>query len=75
MDVGGFSLDQLMELAGISVSQAGEYMSANSDRKTLNYILQVYRFHPRNAGKKVLVVCGPGNNGISQKDQLISYHT
>jgi hypothetical protein len=25
MDVGGFSLDQLMELAGVSVSQAGVY--------------------------------------------------
>lgn len=25
MDVGGFSLDQLMELAGVSVSQAGTY--------------------------------------------------
>lgn len=25
MDVGGFSLDQLMELAGVSVSQAGAY--------------------------------------------------
>ncbi|KAH8701795.1 AI-BP family protein [Talaromyces proteolyticus] len=45
MDVGGFSLDQLMELAGLSVSQA------------------VYRFHPLSKGKRVLVVCGPGNNG------------
>ncbi|QKX63520.1 uncharacterized protein TRUGW13939_10691 [Talaromyces rugulosus] len=45
MDIGGFSLDQLMELAGLSVSQA------------------VYRFHPLTKGKRVLVVCGPGNNG------------
>ncbi|PLB35803.1 NADHX epimerase [Aspergillus candidus] len=44
-DIGGWSLDQLMELAGLSVSQA------------------VYRVHPPSAGKNVLVVCGPGNNG------------
>ncbi|OJJ02212.1 hypothetical protein ASPVEDRAFT_192742 [Aspergillus versicolor CBS 583.65] len=42
---GGFSLDQLMELAGLSVSQA------------------VYRVHPPSAGKNILVICGPGNNG------------
>ncbi|KAE8132946.1 YjeF N-terminal domain-containing protein [Aspergillus pseudotamarii] len=45
MEIGGWSLDQLMELAGLSVSQA------------------VYRVHPPSAGKNVLVVCGPGNNG------------
>ncbi|KAL9098402.1 MAG: hypothetical protein Q9163_005932 [Psora crenata] len=45
MSVGAFSLDQLMELAGLSVSQA------------------VYRVHPPSAGKKVLIACGPGNNG------------
>ena len=45
MSVGAFSLDQLMELAGLSVSQA------------------VYKVHPPSQGKKVLVVCGPGNNG------------
>jgi len=45
INVGGFSLDQLMELAGLSVSQA------------------VYRIHPLSAGKSILVVCGPGNNG------------
>ncbi|KAF8463837.1 AI-BP family protein [Kalaharituber pfeilii] len=42
---GGFSIDQLMELAGLSVSQA------------------VYKVHPPEKGKKVLVICGPGNNG------------
>ncbi|KAL4884169.1 YjeF N-terminal domain-containing protein [Aspergillus karnatakaensis] len=45
MEEGGFSLDQLMELAGLSVAQA------------------VYRVHPPSAGKKILVICGPGNNG------------
>lgn len=44
-DAGGFSIDQLMELAGLSVSQA------------------VYNVHPPSAGKKVLIACGPGNNG------------
>ncbi|RDA84845.1 hypothetical protein CP532_2097 [Ophiocordyceps camponoti-leonardi (nom. inval.)] len=41
----GYSIDQLMELAGLSVSQA------------------VYRLHPPSKGRRVLVVCGPGNNG------------
>ncbi|KAJ5280165.1 hypothetical protein N7478_005537 [Penicillium angulare] len=45
MELGGWSLDQLMELAGLSVSQA------------------VWKVHPLSAGKNVLVVCGPGNNG------------
>ncbi|KAB8075951.1 YjeF N-terminal domain-containing protein [Aspergillus leporis] len=45
MEIGGWSLDQLMELAGLSVSQA------------------VYRVHPPDSGKNILVICGPGNNG------------
>lgn len=43
--VGAFSIDQLMELAGLSVSQA------------------VYRVHPPSRGRRILVACGPGNNG------------
>jgi len=45
MSVGAFSIDQLMELAGLSVSQA------------------VYRVHPPNRGRRILIACGPGNNG------------
>ncbi|KAH8879358.1 YjeF N-terminal domain-like protein, partial [Thozetella sp. PMI_491] len=45
MSTGAFSIDQLMELAGLSVSQA------------------VYRVHPPSQGRRVLVACGPGNNG------------
>ncbi|KAF4621886.1 hypothetical protein G7Y89_g14462 [Cudoniella acicularis] len=45
MSIGAFSIDQLMELAGLSVSQA------------------VYRVHPPSRGRRVLVACGPGNNG------------
>ncbi|KAK6359862.1 hypothetical protein TWF696_000995 [Orbilia brochopaga] len=45
MSTGGFSLDQLMELAGLSVSQA------------------VYIVHPPSKGNRILVCCGPGNNG------------
>ncbi|KAL8791316.1 MAG: hypothetical protein Q9195_005935 [Heterodermia aff. obscurata] len=45
MSEGAFSLDQLMELCGLSICQA------------------VYRVHPPSKGKKVLVACGPGNNG------------
>jgi len=42
---GGFTIDQLMELAGLSVSQA------------------VYKVNPPSQGKKILIACGPGNNG------------
>ncbi|PVH76302.1 YjeF N-terminal domain-like protein [Cadophora sp. DSE1049] len=45
MSIGAFSIDQLMELAGLSVSQA------------------IYRVHPPNRGRRILVACGPGNNG------------
>ncbi|KAK0726230.1 YjeF N-terminal domain-containing protein [Apiosordaria backusii] len=45
MSTGAFSIDQLMELAGLSVSQA------------------VFRVHPINKGRRVLVAVGPGNNG------------
>ncbi|KAK5991227.1 NAD(P)H-hydrate epimerase [Cladobotryum mycophilum] len=47
MSTGAFSIDQLMELAGLSVSQA------------------VYRIQPLNQGRRILVACGPGNNGMS----------
>lgn len=45
MSTGGFSIDQLMELAGLSVSQA------------------VFKLQPLSKGKRILVACGPGNNG------------
>lgn len=45
MSSGAFSIDQLMELAGLSVSQA------------------LFRLHPLSSGPRILVACGPGNNG------------
>jgi hydroxyethylthiazole kinase-like uncharacterized protein yjeF len=46
MSTPGFSLDQLMELAGLSVAEA------------------VYAVSPPSSNKqKVVIVCGPGNNG------------
>ena len=48
MSSNAFSLDQLMELAGLSVAQA------------------LYALHPLssdNQSPKILVICGPGNNG------------
>ncbi|ORY17245.1 meiotically up-regulated gene 182 protein [Clohesyomyces aquaticus] len=45
MSAGAFSIDQLMELAGLSVSQA------------------VFKLQPLSKGKRILVACGPGNNG------------
>ncbi|KAF2279612.1 apolipo protein A-I binding protein-like protein, partial [Westerdykella ornata] len=45
MSTGAFSIDQLMELAGLSVSQA------------------LYKLQPLHKGKRILVACGPGNNG------------
>ena len=50
MSTPGFSLEQLMELAGLSVAEAvyaiDPPLTLNEDKK-----------------KKVLLVCGPGNNG------------
>ncbi|KAI1741955.1 YjeF N-terminal domain-containing protein [Xylaria scruposa] len=45
MSTGAFSIDQLMELAGLSVSQV------------------VYHVHPLSKGNRILIACGPGNNG------------
>jgi NAD(P)H-hydrate epimerase len=45
MSTCAFSIDQLMELAGLSVSQA------------------VFQVHPLSKGRRILVACGPGNNG------------
>ncbi|KAI1170879.1 YjeF N-terminal domain-containing protein [Nemania sp. FL0916] len=45
MSTGAFSIDQLMELAGLSVSQV------------------VHHVHPPSKGDRILVACGPGNNG------------
>ncbi|CEJ90800.1 Putative NAD(P)H-hydrate epimerase [[Torrubiella] hemipterigena] len=45
MSSSAFSLDQLMELAGLSVSQA------------------IFRLQPPQKGRRILVACGPGNNG------------
>lgn len=45
MSSGAFSIDQLMELAGLAVSQA------------------MYALSPPSKTPRVLVACGPGNNG------------
>lgn len=45
MSTGGFSIDQLMELAGLSVAQT------------------VFKTHPIDKGRNILILVGPGNNG------------
>ncbi|KAI9698571.1 MAG: hypothetical protein M1820_007461 [Bogoriella megaspora] len=45
MGEGAYSVDQLMELAGLAVSQV------------------VYKLQPPEKAKRVLIACGPGNNG------------
>ena len=45
MSSGAFSIDQLMELAGLSVSQA------------------LYNLSPPSKTPRILIACGPGNNG------------
>ncbi|KAI5796293.1 guanylate kinase [Peziza echinospora] len=47
---GGFTLEQLMELAGLSVSQVMWRVFPLQEKK-------------EDEGRRVLVVCGPGNNG------------
>ena len=48
MGAEGFSLDQLMELAGLSVASAADHFLKTTGNCTQN---------------KILVICGPGNNG------------
>lgn len=47
-DAGAYSLDQLMELAGLAVAQA---------------VHKLFPPAPSGTHHKVLVACGPGNNG------------
>ncbi len=80
MSAGAFSIDQLMELAGLSVSQAGQSVTIqtfshaffsicpiDSSRKYLQRGLAdsiaVFKLQPLNKGSRILVACGPGNNG------------
>lgn len=69
MSTGAFSIDQLMELAGLSVSQAGTVLSFCKllDHKVRSWLtrLIVYRVQPPSSGRRILVACGPGNNGVS----------
>jgi NAD(P)H-hydrate epimerase len=70
MSTGAFSIDQLMELAGLSVSQAGTWptcfpslapvVTTNNPKLTS---LPVFKLQPLHSGKRILVACGPGNNG------------
>lgn len=69
MSTGAFSLDQLMELAGLSVSQAGKTIDFFSpihfarEMYHTHVLSAVYKLHPPSKGKRILVACGPGNNG------------
>lgn len=79
MSTGAFSIDQLMELAGLSVSQAGQYLSpvcrhlirlffsskklASIANNPVIILTTVARVHPTKQGRRVLVAVGPGNNG------------
>lgn len=47
----GFSIDQLMELAGLSVAKAAHAFAQDTC------------YTNDSASKKILIVCGPGNNG------------
>lgn len=63
MSTGAFSIDQLMELAGLSVSQAGMAQSHGQSIHESDDQYIVFKLQPLNKGKRVLVACGPGNNG------------
>jgi hydroxyethylthiazole kinase-like uncharacterized protein yjeF len=56
---GGFSLDQLMELAGLAVAQAAHQLLTDDDTPKTRHASIALRPCPA----KVLLVCGPGNNG------------
>jgi NAD(P)H-hydrate epimerase len=55
---GGFSLDQLMELAGLAVAQAAHQLLVDEPVETRHASIAL-----RPSPAKVLLVCGPGNNG------------
>lgn len=69
MEIGGWSLDQLMELAGLSVAQAGKFFLKRSIKQAFILALLihdeelVWRIQKPSTRTNVLVVCGPGNNG------------
>lgn len=63
MSAGAFSIDQLMELAGLSVSQAGDISAFLIFIVNKSDFWPVYRIHPPNKGRRILVAVGPGNNG------------
>ncbi|CRK39436.1 hypothetical protein BN1708_001652 [Verticillium longisporum] len=76
MSAGAFSIDQLMELAGLSVSQAGTCCDrALCQCLPVSHRLAVYKVHPPSKGRNILVACGPGNNGLqppSRGDGLVA---
>lgn len=63
MSTGAFSIDQLMELAGLSVSQACKITLVCLHLSDFLTHCIVFKIHPLNKGKRILVACGPGNNG------------
>lgn len=74
-EAGGFSIDQLMELAGLSCSQAGTSHPKHAPCQ-LNGLLvscQVYKVHPPSNGKNILIACGPGNNGMRPSSLVVPH--
>lgn len=63
MSTGAYSVDQLMELAGLAVSQAGIDGLVLHMKRIVNSLVIVYAIKPPSKGKRVLIACGPGNNG------------
>lgn len=74
MSTGAFSIDQLMELAGLSVSQAGKVILLQIIRphseNMADQACLVYRVQPPSKGRRILVACGPGNNGVLPHGQV-----
>lgn len=74
MNTGAFSIDQLMELAGLSVSQAGKVILLQIIRPQSESLADqacpVYRVQPPSKGRRILVACGPGNNGALPLGQV-----
>jgi len=63
----GFSIDQLMELAGLSVATAANDFISSSGSSSLNSatatVTSVSSSSSSPVGRKILVLAGPGNNG------------
>jgi hydroxyethylthiazole kinase-like uncharacterized protein yjeF len=63
MSVPGFTLEQLMELAGLAVAEAVYQVLNENNSKAADAAERILPVAEKKAPPRILVLCGPGNNG------------